>query len=157
MKSLTGQIFDEPHGVFCAAGAEENALHSNCPRIANLHCELTKNPEQRRSDLLQLARLKADSFILGQAFPPCVAAPGPQTCYRSVTPCSISGSAALRRRLCENSGYLNEKRKARMPQSTDELKGRVDQISAIFKSILDDNHVWTNLGQAKQQQLTTGI
>jgi len=44
-----------------------------------------------------------------------------------------------------------------MPQSTDELKGRVDQISAIFKSILDDNHVWTNLGQAKQQQLTTGI
>ena len=37
----------------------------------------TKNPEQRRSDLLQLARLKADSFILGQAFPPCVAAPGP--------------------------------------------------------------------------------
>lgn len=44
-----------------------------------------------------------------------------------------------------------------MPQSTDELKGRVEQISTIFKSILDDNAVWTNLGQAKQQQLTTGI
>ncbi|HYK36324.1 hypothetical protein [Alloacidobacterium sp.] len=44
-----------------------------------------------------------------------------------------------------------------MPQSTVELKQRVDQISAIFKSILDDNTVWTNLGQAKQQQLVTGI
>lgn len=44
-----------------------------------------------------------------------------------------------------------------MPQSTAELNQRVDQISAIFKSILSDNTVWTNLGQAKQQQLVTGI
>ena len=44
-----------------------------------------------------------------------------------------------------------------MTQSTDELKQRVDQISAIFKGILGDDTVWTNLDQKKRQQLITGV
>lgn len=44
-----------------------------------------------------------------------------------------------------------------MPQTLQELTTRVNQISAIFGSILNDQIAWANLGAGKQQQLITGI
>lgn len=44
-----------------------------------------------------------------------------------------------------------------MPQSTDELKQRIDAISTIFKGILNDNTVWGNLTPDKRTQLITGV
>ena len=44
-----------------------------------------------------------------------------------------------------------------MPQSRDELRGRVEAVREIFSSILNDATTYTNLGDDKQQQLITGI
>lgn len=44
-----------------------------------------------------------------------------------------------------------------MPLAINELRQRVNLISAIFQSILNDQTAWNSLGPDKQQQLTTGI